>query len=63
MNVLHLVVFIVVGVILVTITIDYVAAEIIDNIHYMGRGMGKAKEIAGKMLQVGLVMERRTREF
>uniref|UniRef100_A0A1I7XE11 Ion_trans_2 domain-containing protein n=1 Tax=Heterorhabditis bacteriophora TaxID=37862 RepID=A0A1I7XE11_HETBA len=50
-NVIHLVVFIVFGVILVTITIDFVAAELIDHIHYMGRHVGRAKQIAGKMLQ------------
>ena len=48
----YLVVFIVFGVILVTITIDFVAAEVIDHIHYMGRHVGKAREIAGKMIQV-----------
>ncbi|KIH49860.1 hypothetical protein ANCDUO_20064, partial [Ancylostoma duodenale] len=51
-NVIYLVVFIVFGVILVTITIDFVAAEVIDHIHYMGRHVGKAREIAGKMMQV-----------
>ncbi|KAL6741101.1 hypothetical protein Aduo_014391 [Ancylostoma duodenale] len=51
-NVIYLVVFIVFGVILVTITIDFVAAEVIDHIHYMGRHVGKAREIAGKMMQL-----------
>ncbi|KHJ83810.1 Ion channel [Oesophagostomum dentatum] len=51
-NVTYLVVFIVFGVILVTITIDFVAAEVIDHIHYMGRHVGKAREIAGKMIQL-----------
>lgn len=51
-NVLYLVLFIVFGVILVTITIDFVAAELIDHIHYMGRHVGRAREIAGKMLSV-----------
>ena len=48
----HLIVFLVIGIILVTITIDFVAAELINNVHYMGRGVGKAKELAGKMIQV-----------
>ncbi|CAI4231781.1 unnamed protein product [Auanema sp. JU1783] len=51
-NIIHLVMFIVFGVILVTITIDFVAAEMIDHVHYMGRHVGKAKELAGKMLQM-----------
>ncbi|VDM75132.1 unnamed protein product [Strongylus vulgaris] len=51
-NVIYLVVFILFGVILVTITIDFVAAEVIDHIHYMGRHVGKAREIAGKMMQL-----------
>ncbi|VDL76040.1 unnamed protein product [Nippostrongylus brasiliensis] len=51
-NVIYLVLFIVFGVILVTITIDFVAAEVIDRIHYMGRHVGKAREIAGKMMQL-----------
>ncbi|PAV55891.1 hypothetical protein WR25_13807 [Diploscapter pachys] len=48
----HLIVFLVIGIILVTITIDFVAAELINNVHYMGRGVGKAKQLAGKMIQV-----------
>ncbi|VDO58943.1 unnamed protein product [Haemonchus placei] len=51
-NVIFLVIFILLGVILVTITIDFVAAEVIDRIHYMGRHVGKAREIAGKMMQM-----------
>uniref|UniRef100_A0A183G5J7 Ion channel n=1 Tax=Heligmosomoides polygyrus TaxID=6339 RepID=A0A183G5J7_HELPZ len=51
-NVIYLVFFLIFGVILVTITIDFVAAEVIDRIHYMGRHVGKAREIAGKMMQV-----------
>ncbi|KAK6044136.1 hypothetical protein COOONC_18359 [Cooperia oncophora] len=51
-NVVYLVLFIIIGVILVTITIDFVAAEVIDRIHYMGRHVGKAREIAGKMMQM-----------
>ncbi|PIO75377.1 Ion channel [Teladorsagia circumcincta] len=51
-NVIYLALFIIFGVILVTITIDFVAAEVIDRIHYMGRHVGKAREIAGKMMQM-----------
>uniref|UniRef100_A0A1I7V0V6 Ion channel n=1 Tax=Caenorhabditis tropicalis TaxID=1561998 RepID=A0A1I7V0V6_9PELO len=52
MNVIHMVVFLAVGVILVTITLDIVAAEMIDRVHYMGRHVGKAKQLAGKMFQL-----------
>ncbi|KJH52172.1 Ion channel [Dictyocaulus viviparus] len=52
-NVFYLVVFIIFGVILVTITIEFVAAEAIDRIHYMGRHVGKARIIAGKIMQLG----------
>ncbi|CAJ0582829.1 unnamed protein product, partial [Mesorhabditis spiculigera] len=45
-----LLLFIVFGVILVTLTIDVVAANAIHNIHYLGRQVGNAKVIAGKML-------------
>ncbi|GMR34388.1 hypothetical protein PMAYCL1PPCAC_04583 [Pristionchus mayeri] len=51
-NVVYLVLFIVFGVILVTITIDFVAAELIDHIHYMGRHVGKARELASKMFSL-----------
>ncbi|KAF8362662.1 twk-3 [Pristionchus pacificus] len=51
-NVVYLVFFIVLGVILVTITIDFVAAELIDHIHYMGRHVGKARELASKMFSL-----------
>ncbi|GMT12754.1 hypothetical protein PFISCL1PPCAC_4051, partial [Pristionchus fissidentatus] len=51
-NVIYLVLFIVLGVILVTITIDFVAAELIDHIHYMGRHVGKARELASKMFNL-----------
>lgn len=47
-----MVLFLAVGVILVTITLDIVAAEMIDRVHYMGRHVGKAKELAGKMFQL-----------
>uniref|UniRef100_A0A915BCE6 Potassium channel domain-containing protein n=1 Tax=Parascaris univalens TaxID=6257 RepID=A0A915BCE6_PARUN len=31
---------------------ELVAAEAINHIHYMGRHVGKAKQIASKMIQV-----------
>lgn len=52
MNVVHMVLFLAVGVVLVTITLDIVAAELIFRVHYMGRHVGKAKELAGKMFQL-----------
>ncbi|CAB3403979.1 unnamed protein product [Caenorhabditis bovis] len=51
-NVIHLIFFVVIGVILVTITVDFVAVELIDHVHYMGRHVGKAKQLAGKMFQL-----------
>ncbi|CAI5441403.1 unnamed protein product [Caenorhabditis angaria] len=51
-NVVQLVIFVTIGVILVTITVDFVAVELIDHVHYMGRHVGKAKELAGKMFQL-----------
>ncbi|KHN73186.1 TWiK family of potassium channels protein 7 [Toxocara canis] len=48
----YLILFIILGVILVTITVELVAAEAINQIHYMGRHVGKAKEIASRMLQL-----------
>ncbi|CAI2323731.1 unnamed protein product [Caenorhabditis sp. 36 PRJEB53466] len=52
MNVIHMVLFLTVGVILVTVTLDIVAAELIDRVHYMGRHVGKAKQLAGRMFQL-----------
>uniref|UniRef100_A0A0M3IS42 CNNM transmembrane domain-containing protein n=1 Tax=Ascaris lumbricoides TaxID=6252 RepID=A0A0M3IS42_ASCLU len=56
-----LILFITIGVILVTITVELVAAEAINHIHYMGRHVGKAKQIASKMIQLAqnLSMNRR----
>ncbi|KAK6767304.1 hypothetical protein RB195_026528 [Necator americanus] len=48
----YLILFIVVGVTLVTMSVDVVATNIIHQIHYMGRQMGKAKVIADKMIQM-----------
>ncbi|CAJ0956964.1 unnamed protein product, partial [Mesorhabditis belari] len=42
--------FIIFGVTLVTLTIDVVAANAIDRVHYVGRQMGKARVIADKMI-------------
>uniref|UniRef100_A0A1I7Y3J9 Ion channel n=1 Tax=Steinernema glaseri TaxID=37863 RepID=A0A1I7Y3J9_9BILA len=50
--VVFLIIFIVVGVTLVTVSIEVVGSDIIHHIHYMGRQMGRAKEIAGKMMQI-----------
>lgn len=47
-----LVFFNVLGVILVTISIEWVAGEAINNVHYMGRQVGRAKEMAEKIFQV-----------
>uniref|UniRef100_A0A158P5Y6 Ion channel n=1 Tax=Angiostrongylus cantonensis TaxID=6313 RepID=A0A158P5Y6_ANGCA len=52
-NVVYLVVFIIIGVLLVTITIDFIVAEAIDYVHYMGRHVGKARMIVSKMVKVG----------
>ncbi|TMS37540.1 hypothetical protein L596_004450 [Steinernema carpocapsae] len=50
--VVFLIIFIVLGVTLVTVSIEVVGSNIIHHIHYMGRQMGRAKEIAGKMMQI-----------
>ncbi|VDM57826.1 unnamed protein product [Angiostrongylus costaricensis] len=55
-NVVYLVVFIIIGVLLVTITIDFIVAEVIDHVHYMGRHVGKARMIASKMIKVGATL-------
>lgn len=47
-----LLVFIVIGVILVTVSIDAVGADIINHIHFMGRQVSKAKSIAEKVYLV-----------
>uniref|UniRef100_A0A8R1EA11 Uncharacterized protein n=1 Tax=Caenorhabditis japonica TaxID=281687 RepID=A0A8R1EA11_CAEJA len=52
MNVIHMMLFLAIGVVLVTITVDIVAAELIDRVHYMGRHVGKARQLAGKMIQL-----------
>ncbi|KAK5978861.1 Ion channel, partial [Trichostrongylus colubriformis] len=48
----YLILFIFVGVTLVTISVDVVATSIIHQVHYMGRRMGDAKLIADKMMQM-----------
>ncbi|KJH50443.1 Ion channel [Dictyocaulus viviparus] len=48
----YLILFIFIGVILVTISVDVVATNIIHHIHYMGRQMGKATQIADKMIMM-----------
>ncbi|XGW04334.1 hypothetical protein V3C99_015472 [Haemonchus contortus] len=47
-----LILFIFVGVTLVTISVDVVATNIIHQVHYMGRRMGKARVIADRMVQM-----------
>uniref|UniRef100_A0A0M3ITW7 Ion_trans_2 domain-containing protein n=1 Tax=Ascaris lumbricoides TaxID=6252 RepID=A0A0M3ITW7_ASCLU len=47
-----LVIFIVIGVMLVTISVDVVGANIIHHIHFMGRQMGKARIVAEKMVHM-----------
>ena len=45
----YLILFIVVGVILVTISIEVLASGIIHQVHFMGRQMGRARVLAGKV--------------
>ncbi|CAI5450058.1 unnamed protein product [Caenorhabditis angaria] len=54
-SVYYIIAFIVFGVSLVTIAVDVVAANIIHNIHYMGRQVGKARIIADKMLMASSI--------
>ncbi|CAJ0587234.1 unnamed protein product, partial [Mesorhabditis spiculigera] len=51
-DVMALVLFNIIGVILVTISVEWVAAEAINNIHYMGRQVGKARLLAEKMMHI-----------
>ncbi|VDO95729.1 unnamed protein product [Heligmosomoides polygyrus] len=46
----YLILFIVVGVTLVSISVDVIATNVIHQVHYMGRHMEKAKVIADKMI-------------
>lgn len=51
-SVSYLILYIIIGVILVTITVEMLASEAINHIHYMGRHIGKAKQIARKIARV-----------
>ncbi|CAJ0925781.1 unnamed protein product, partial [Mesorhabditis belari] len=51
-GVLSLVAFNIIGVILVTISVEWVAAEAINHVHYMGRQVGRARLLAEKMIHI-----------
>ncbi|VDN60736.1 unnamed protein product [Dracunculus medinensis] len=51
-SVFSIIIFIILGVILVTITVEFVGADAIHRIHYMGRYVGKARNIADRIYQV-----------
>lgn len=51
----YLILFIVVGVILVTISIEVLASGIIHQVHFMGRQMGRARVLAGKVGVIQMV--------
>lgn len=55
--------FIVCGVILMTISIEVVGAHAIHQMHYMGRQVGRAKQIAGRFIQVSSAWLFTTRVF
>ncbi|MCP9261237.1 Ion channel [Dirofilaria immitis] len=48
----YLILYIIIGVILVTITVEVLAAEAINHIHYMGRHVGKARKITRKFYKI-----------
>ncbi|VBB29382.1 unnamed protein product [Acanthocheilonema viteae] len=52
----YLILYIIIGVILVTITVEVLAAEAIDHIHYMGRHVGKARKITRKVYKMARAM-------
>uniref|UniRef100_A0A915EKK0 Potassium channel domain-containing protein n=1 Tax=Ditylenchus dipsaci TaxID=166011 RepID=A0A915EKK0_9BILA len=52
----YLILFIVFGVTLVTISIEVLATSVIHQVHYMGRQMSKARLLAGKMVQMAQKM-------
>uniref|UniRef100_A0A914Y269 Potassium channel domain-containing protein n=1 Tax=Panagrolaimus superbus TaxID=310955 RepID=A0A914Y269_9BILA len=47
-----LILLIVFGVTLVTVSVELVGSTIIHNVHYMGRQMDRAREIAGKVIKM-----------
>uniref|UniRef100_A0A915Q2W0 Potassium channel domain-containing protein n=1 Tax=Setaria digitata TaxID=48799 RepID=A0A915Q2W0_9BILA len=53
----YLILYIIIGVILVTITVEMLAAEAINHIHYMGRHVGKARRITRKFYKMARAMD------
>uniref|UniRef100_A0AC34QHD2 Potassium channel domain-containing protein n=1 Tax=Panagrolaimus sp. JU765 TaxID=591449 RepID=A0AC34QHD2_9BILA len=47
-----LILMIAVGVTLVTVSVELVGSTIIHNVHYMGRQMSRAREIAGRVIKI-----------
>ncbi|VDM16250.1 unnamed protein product [Wuchereria bancrofti] len=53
----YLILYIIIGVILVTIAVEVLAAEIINHIHYMGRHVSKARKITRKFYKMACAMD------
>ncbi|KAK6103201.1 Ion channel family protein [Brugia pahangi] len=53
----YLILYIIIGVILVTIAVEVLAAEIINHIHYMGRHVSKARKITRKFYKMARAMD------
>uniref|UniRef100_A0A0R3RLT5 Ion_trans_2 domain-containing protein n=1 Tax=Elaeophora elaphi TaxID=1147741 RepID=A0A0R3RLT5_9BILA len=52
----YLILYIIIGVILVTITVEVLAAEVINHIHYMGRHVDKARKFTRKFYKMARAM-------